>query len=206
MGVVAVLLSALVPTFNSVAPKANQTVTAGNCRRIITALRLYAQDHKGKYPDADASEPMTSNDAFRVLFREGYVDDERCFGANVSRFVPDNVIGSKPSFPKALEAGENHWAMTKGLTHSSNALTPLVMENPALLGWPPRWNVDAAGKKERGRAWGGGRIIVGFKDSSVQPIKLDATKGSNVGPYTDADGKDVFTRAGDALEILDILE
>jgi hypothetical protein len=205
--VVAILASALVPTFNSVAPKANQAAAAGNCRQIIIGLRLYAADHDGKYPDAPGGGRQTSNQVFRFLFREGYLEDGRAegiFGAKVSPFVPDNVIGVAPNFPKALEAGENHWAMTKGVKDTSNPLTPLVFENPAHAVWPPMWNADSAGKKERGRTWRGGRIVVGFNDSSVQVIKLESTKGTSVGPAKDTDGEDIFTHAAESMEIFDV--
>lgn len=180
--------------------------TPGNCRQIIAALKLYASDHQDRYPDADASAPKTSNQVFRILIREGYLEDERCFGARGSKFNPDNIIGDAPKLPEALEAGENHWAMTKGLSDSSAALTPLVFENPTSATWPPTWNVDAAGRKERGRAWRGGKIIIGLNDSSVMPIRLAASKGTNVGPKYEADGKNAFTRAGMNFEVLDIEE
>lgn len=205
--VIAILASALVPTFNKVAPKANQAAAAGNCRQIITALRLYADDHNGKYPDAHGAERQTSNQVFRFLFREGYLEDGRAegiFGAKVSPFVPDNIVGDAPNYPKALEAGENHWAMTKGLKDTSNPLTPLVFENPAHADWPPTWNADSAGKKERGRTWPGGRIVVGFNDTSVQVIKLESAKGASLGVAKGADGRDIFTRAAESMEILDV--
>ncbi len=201
------MIGAAVPTFHPVAVRAGQAETAGNCRQIITALKLFAGDHDGKYTDAAASaQPTTSNQAFRILFRGGYIDDERIFGARLSKFIPDNIIGDAPDFPKALEAGENHWAMTRGLTDSSDALAPLVFENPVSVGWPPVWNVDAAGKKERGRAWRGGKIIVGSNYSSVHAIKLEATRGSSVGAFTEANGKDFFTAAMKTGEFLDIEE
>ena len=204
--VVVALIGALVPTFNSVARKSNQAVTAGNCKQIIMALRLYAEEHGGTYPDTDSSEPPTSNDAFHVLFTERILDDERVFGAKLSPFVPNNIIGDAPDFPKALEPGENHWAMTKGVKESGNPLAPLVFENPVSPSWPPNWNADAIGKQVKGRTWRGGRIIVGFNDSSVRVIQLESAKGSDVLPAREADGKDVFTRAGDPMDMLDIRE
>lgn len=96
--------------------------------------------------------------------------------------------------------------MTKAITTKSPPLTPLVFENPVASGWPPMWNADAAGKNEKGRTWKGGKIIVCFNDTSAQVIKLESDKGKEVLPAREADGKDVFTRAGDPMEMLDILE
>ena len=205
--IIAILASAAVPTFNIVQDRANQGATAGNARQIIAALKLYAGDNNGSYPDGDKKEqPSTSNDAFRLLIKGGVLDDERVFGAKNSKYNPDNNVGDAPEYTEALEASENHWAMTKNLTDSSPALMPIVFENPVSTGWPPMWNADAAGKKEKGRAWRGGKIIVGFNDSSVQPIPLEAAKGASVGPKDLGGGKNYFTQYGEEGEILDILE
>lgn len=203
---VAIVISALVPTYNSVSAKSIHAVTVGNCKQLIVALRIYAEENNGKYVDAHASEPSTSNAAFHGLFTARILDDERIFGAKASPFVPDNIIGDAPDFPKALEPGENHWAMTKGVKDSSNPLTPLVFENPASPGWPPSWNAEAAGKQVKGRAWRGGKIVVGFSDSNVRAIQLEPAKGASALPAREADGKNVFTRAGDRMEMLDIEE
>lgn len=206
LGILGLFLWASFPSRGKGWDKANQTATLGNCRQIVAALRIYAEDHDGEYPDANASSPSTSNDAFRFLISERVLDDERIFGAKSTKYIPDNNIGEPPEYKEALEAGENHWAMTKGVTTKSPPKTPLVFENPVAAGWPPMWNADAAGKKEKGRAWRGGKIVVGFNDGSVEVMQLESARGSIVGLKPDADGKNVFTRAGDRMEMLDILE
>lgn len=204
-GVLALLISGAMPVHHPVGDRALQSATAGNCRQIAVALMLYADDHGGAFPDSGL-EAKTSNDAFRVLIREGVLEDERVFGAKVSKYTPDSNIGGAPDFAEALEAGENHWTMTKGVTAISNPKTPLVFENPIVASWPPKWNCDAAGKREKGRAWRGGKIIVGFKDGTAEIIRLESAKGSSVLPARAADGKDIFTRAADHMDVLDILE
>ena len=92
-GVVALLAFGAMPGGHQVQVKALQSYTAGNCRQIVAALRLYAGDHNEKDPDVHESEPSTSNDAFRILIAEGILDDERVFGAKLSKFTPDNNIG-----------------------------------------------------------------------------------------------------------------
>lgn len=204
--IIAILASAAVPTFNVVQDKANQTSTAGNARQIVAALKIYAGDENGSYPDGDKEQPATSNDAFRLLIKRDMLQDERVFGAKSSKYLPDNNIGESPEFSEALQAGENHWAMTKDVTDSSPALMPLVFENPVSASWPPQWNADDAGKKTKGRAWRGGKIIVGFNDSSVQPIQLEAARGNSVGPKELGNGKNYFTQYGETGEVLDIME
>lgn len=204
--IIAILASAAVPVFGTVQDRANQANAVGNVKQIVTALRIYAGDNGG-YPDSDKTEePSTSNDAFAILIRGGVLDDERIFTCKGSKFKPDNNIGESPAYSEALEEGENHWAMTKGLTDSSKAMTPLVFENPVSSEWPPKWNCDAAGRQEKGRAWKGGKIVVGFNDSSAQAITLESSKGESVMAKAQGSGKDVFTEAGDDLELLDIKE
>lgn len=204
--IIAILAGAAVPTFNSVQEKANQSATLGNARQIVTAFKLYAGDNNGNYPDTDKSEPASSNAAFQVLIRDNILQDERVFGAKASKYVPDNNVGESPEFGQALEAGENHWAMTAGVTDSASALAPVVFENPVTTAWPPAWNADAAGKAAKGRAWRGGRIIVGFNDTSVQAIKLEAATGPSVAPADLGGGKNFFTQYQEDGTILDILE
>ena len=111
--IIAILASAAVPTFNSVQDKANQASTAGNAKQIIAALRLYAGDNNGSYPDSDkAEEPSSSNKAFALLIKADILNDERIFGAKSSKYFPDNNVGEAPEYAEALEPGENHWAMT----------------------------------------------------------------------------------------------
>lgn len=165
----------------------------GRCRRIVTDLRAYSADHGGKYPDAFLPDPGSSNEVFRVLLKEGVPENEMTFGSFVSPFRPDGVLGAAPDFQKALEAGENHWAMTEGLTDSMPPAIPLVYENPAVSTWPPKWNPSASGKPRPGRGWlWAGSIILGRNDSSVSVAKLESRWGSSVGLAKSEDGKDLF--------------
>jgi hypothetical protein len=87
--------------------------------------------------------------------------------------------------------------MTQGITSTSPAIIPLVFENPVETSWPPKWNADAAGRPVAGRAWGGGKIIVGRNDGSVEVIKLESSSGAAVGPRLLENGKDPFSLASD---------
>ena len=204
--VVLLLIGFAMPSFCTVNESANLSATLGNARQIVTALNLYAQDHNGRYPDADLAGASLSNEVFRRLMEENILQDERIFGAKSSKYVPDNNIGEAPRFAQTLEEGENHWAMTAGVTKDNGKLTPVIFENPAVASWPPLWNADAASKAFKGRTWRKAKIIVGFHDSSVQAIQLNPKIGPAVGPERAADGKDIFTRASPSMKVLDILE
>jgi hypothetical protein len=204
--VVVALVGALIPAFNQVSVKAPQSMAIGNCKQIATALKIYAGDHGGKYPDSAEPSPTTSNQAFRILFREDVLQDERLFNCPMSKFQTDGKIGTAPDFSKAVEPGENHWAMTKGVTDQSSILMPLVFENPKIPSWPPVWDADHEGKPVKGRVWRGGKIIVGFNDTSVMSVKIDPATGRPVTSSTGEGQKDVFTDAAASMEILDIEE
>jgi hypothetical protein len=193
------LVGALVPTLNSVAPRANQSMAVSNCQQILFMLNMYASDFGGKYPDMIDPAPTTSNQAFLVLIRDGTARDERLFGCPVSKFVPDGKIGTAPDYSLALEAGENHWAMTKGVMQGSSSHMPLVFENPLVASWPPVWDATNPSKPVKGRVWRGGKVIIGFNDTSVQAVKIEP-------PTSGESKKDVFTDAAASMEILDIKE
>jgi type II secretory pathway pseudopilin PulG len=202
---VAILASLVVPTFGRICARGNITKGISNCRQIITAMRIYSSDHGGAYPDAALENPQSSNEAFRRLFTKEVLDNELIFGCPISRFVPDGNIGKTPDFQQALEADENHWAMTKGVSDSDPGSIPLVYENPVKPTWPPVWNADAKGKNVRGRAWSNG-VIIGMNDSSVgiQPLQSKAGTEVPLKDLNDGEGKNLFSQHGKDWTILNV--
>jgi hypothetical protein len=167
-----------------------------NCRQITNALRIYSSDHDGKYPDAFLSNPQSSNEVFRSLLKEGVIEDEMIFGSFVSPYRPDGKIGTQPDYTEALEAGENHWAMTAGLGETAPGEIPLVYENPVTASWPLKWNPSARGTSSPGRIWTWtGGIIVGRNDTSAGIEKLESRWGRSAGLEKNSDGKDLFEAA-----------
>ncbi len=178
--------------------KSPQIQAQNNCRQIVISLKSYAGDHEGKYPDGP-----TANDALRQLIKEGLLEDERVFSAPSSPYVGDNNIGEAPTYAEALQAGENHWAITKGLKDDSNGNCPVVFENPALASWPPLWDSRLVGIVKPGRIWKNERIIVGRNDGSVQTEKLAMDGNPLVTLQPIKDGKNLFELAG-PHEVLDV--
>lgn len=203
--IIAILAGLAVPAFSSVQERARQMQAVNNCRQIIISLKNYAGDNGGNYPDFDKNDPpQTSNDAFRHLIKGGQLEDERVFTAPASPYQGDNNIGEPPEYSEALGPGECHWVMTKGLSDSASGNAPVVFENAVSNSWPPAWNCDVAGQAKEGRAWKGGKIVVGRNDGSVNPEKLESAKGDNVGLVKNSQGKDLFTQFSDQGEFLDI--
>jgi hypothetical protein len=163
-----------------------------NCRMLVVALKIYAADQGGRYPD-EGAQFSNSNQAFRSLFEEFVLDTEAIFGCPDSVFVPDGNIGKAPDFSEALKAGENHWAMTAGLTDASSGRIPLVYENPATAGWPAKWHASTGGTRTKGQAWSDDTVIVGLNDLSVVERKLGpGKKGSAAALKPYVGGEEVF--------------
>ncbi len=145
------------------------TVDATN---IFKALMMYSSDHEGKFPEGLHS----SNEAFRKLFSEGYIETERTFHVPDSAWHqtamgggPDNDFGSPPDFLKCLEAGENHWAYLSGLQATDPLRLPIVMDG-FVAGEPGAYTNDPSAK---GGIWKGQMAVVVYLDGSARQEKLD---------------------------------
>lgn len=207
--IIAILAGLAFPAFAKISEKGKITQAINNCKQIIISLRLYSGDNGGLYPDADKStgaQPENANDAFRMLFVQGILETEKIFGAGASPYLPDGDIGTSPEYAQAVEAGENHWMMTKGINDSASGGIPLVFENALNTDPDPSWNADAAGRSVRGRTWSGGKVIVGMNDTSVEVQQCSSAKGDSVTlKNVGSGGKNPFTLQ-DNLELLDITE
>jgi prepilin-type N-terminal cleavage/methylation domain-containing protein len=205
ISIIASLTALAIPAIGKVQTAGHMATATSNAKNIVVALKTYAADHHGLYPDSDrAAAPETSNDAFRLLFKAGAIKDERIFGSSVSQYRPDGDFGSAPDYEKALEAGENHWALTAGLSDATDGPVPVVFENPVSTSWPPMWNAKAAGTAVEGRSWSGGRIIVARNDGSCGSEALESADGDNVPLKPNGSGKDLFTQFTEQGRFLDI--
>ena len=200
--IVVLEIGLLIPARHSVSAMAPIIVAQNHCRQIVIELKAYASDHGSKYP-----EGATSNDVFRELIKGGQLEDERIFSSPGSPYVGDNNVGDPPGYAQALQARENHWAMTKGLTGQDYGNTPLVFENPAVCSWPPLW-LGGQHAAVPGRTWSSkklvnrNRIVVGRTDGSVNTERLQDGDGK-VTLECGTNGKNLFELAG-PHEVLDV--
>lgn len=189
-GVLAVLVVGLLLSIVPHAPRsnvqktANQMKTVMNGKQLLMALRQYAEKNGGQFPDAGGKDLKSANDVFRELLKAGTLTEERLFGAPRSPFVPDGIVGDPPELKQALMPGECHWMVLKHQTPQSHPATPILIENALGTTWPPRWKVPPRGfswfglkntedaRPGRGGAWGGGQIVIGRLDGSVQVENL----------------------------------
>jgi len=186
-----------VPFYLKISETTNAMDACSHGRHILVSLKSYASEHEGKYPDG-----ATSNDAFRELFKGGYMSEESLFTAANSPYIPNDRIGESPGYTEALMPGENHWSMTKGLKEDSSGNAPLIFENPAVASWPPFWDAQAIGVAKPGRIWKNHTIVIARNDGSVGLDKLDGDTPL-VTLQKNSQGHDLFTQQG-PHEILDV--
>jgi hypothetical protein len=142
-----------------------RTKVVSNAKQIALALKIYAMDHDGRFPEARSN----ANEAFQQLLPD-YVSSKLAFVARRSPWVsdyPDKADFVKPQ----LAGGENAFAYVCGLNSASNPEFPLVAEgfvegnpgvytfNPQLKGGVGRERqavvvrVDGTGRFERVSRW-----------------------------------------------------
>lgn len=173
-------------------------VAMNDCRQVIVSLKNYSGDHEGRYPDG-----KTSNEALRQLIKEGQLEDERLFASSGAFSHADSDIGSEPDFAKALQPGENQWAMTKGLSDKDSGNAPLIFDAPAVNAWPPLWNTDRHEVPKKGDVRKGGKVLIGHNDGAVSIERLEGRGLATV--KRDDKGRTEFDRIG-PHEILDVEE
>ena len=199
------LFAAAVLFQTTIITKEEQPVTAtlSHLKDIDTALFQYAVDNNGRLPfaDKDGRAFANSNEAFRVLFQEGYLrpDDESLFEVPFSPAQIDNYTGQAPDYVEALKPGECHWAMVKGGRYDDPG--PLVWENSVSGGWNPVWDPTLKMDKP-GRTWSGARIIVLTQGHALKPYKLADPKAPSHLQNQEGKTTNIFTEV-EAREVLD---
>ncbi|TDU68066.1 hypothetical protein EI77_03183 [Prosthecobacter fusiformis] len=186
LGVIILLVGFFSSIGSSLVTRSRQMIGASNAGQIVGLLLTYASEYNGVFPDHGKDlTKLTSNDVFRVLFKEGLIQDETIFGCPLSGVLPDKNFGAAPDYAQALMPGENHWMFTAGLSATAPSHYPLVMEDAVTSTWPPQWSPSSksffsfAPPKNRpsGSAWKDGSILAAFNDGSVQPVKLTLKNG-----------------------------
>ncbi len=178
IAVIAILASFALPAFLGVQERAKQTKDLSNGKQIVLALRQFALDNNGAFPQTAPaaaypgatllSTSNFSNDALWWLFPT-YLTDEFIFAVPGSLWNvpgPNGVMDPAGSATRVdtLAAGENGYAYTLGLNDTSDAGFPLLedgMVAGAAAPWP--YTTD---KTVKGGVWGGKKAVVIFVDGS----------------------------------------
>ena len=186
--IIAILASFALPAYTTVQERAQQTKDLSNAKQIGLALKQFASDNNGSFPnkvpsaDYATASVLTatnvSNDAFWWLF-PNYLQSEDIFIVPGSAWTPnpaDNVLDPNNAAARAetLEGSpgkECGYAYVAGMTDTSNPAFPLVADAFATTGG----HVYANNKSVAGGVWQGRKAIVLFCDASGQIMKCSPT-------------------------------
>ena len=223
IAIIAILASIALPAFSAVQERAKQTKDLSNGKQAALALKQFALDNNGVFPDKAyggglsydaAAGPLAagqfSNDAFRWLVPT-YTNSEDIFvvpgsvwsrGDDNSLDLVLNVTGGL-TYPVAgggvdnttLASGEVGYAYVSNLNDTSNPQFPLLVDGfqIATTAGGTTGGTYPADKTITGGVWGGTRAIVIFVDGSGRVMKCDGG----------AIGAQYVNRPGRAYNIVD---
>jgi prepilin-type N-terminal cleavage/methylation domain-containing protein len=184
IAIIAILASIALPVFSSVQERGKQTKDLSNGKQIALALRQFAQDNNGTFPNkkyvfgSAYTDPALvtlaagdgSNDAFRWLLPT-YTTSEDIFVVGGSAWCPngaDNIIDTAAA-GQTLKSGECGYSYITALNDTDNPQFPLLAD-----GWDTanitHYNTT---KSNKGGVWGGSKAIVIFIDGSGRVMTCD---------------------------------
>ena len=184
IAIIAILASIALPVFSSVQERGKQTKDMSNGKQIALALKQFAVDHNGVFPnkepdvvssDYDAGAitlagTNKSNDAFWWLF-PNYLTSEDIFsvgGSNWSPNPPNNILDPSTATNRTdtLAVGECGYEYITALNDTSNPQFPLIMDAGIATGDA---NVEYTNvQSDNGGVWKGKKAIIIFVDGSGQ--------------------------------------
>jgi hypothetical protein len=182
--VIPVVVIALLPLAISLAQRRDKQIKdLSNAREIALALKNFAVDHEGGFPNKEPAEDYgvaddltsanKSNDAFWWLFptyltREDIVTVP---GSAWSPTPPDNKLDAPESAERTetLRQGECAYLYVTGLNDTSNPELPLLAD----AGTAEDVTVYTNRQNEKGGVWRGKRAIILFVDGSGRIMAVD---------------------------------
>lgn len=180
VSIIALLAVGTVPMYGKIMLDVRAKSSVRNAYQIHVGLVNYATGHDGNFPSqtADGQDIQTANDAYRQLFVQGTIDDEKLFFVPNSKWhgtktAPDGNIGNaQNNFQNALETGENHYAYQSGLNmESSDSRLPLVFDG-GKEGAPGTFSREP---NEKGGVWKGKYAVVVRVGGGAKAVELDNT-------------------------------
>ncbi len=187
IAIIAILASIALPAFSSVQERAKQTKDLSNGKQIALALKQFALDNNGSFPQfapntsygaavTAGTLAANSNEALWWLFPT-YLTAEDIFcvgGSKWSNAQPDNSIDVAGAGARVLTLapGENAYLYVLGLNDTSNPQFPLIADAVigAVAAAPYQYTVD---QNTAGGVWKGRRAIVIFTDGSGKVMTCD---------------------------------
>ena len=188
--VIPVVVIALIPLVISLAQRRDKQIKdLSNAREIVLALKNFATDHDGEFPnkqpaaDYERAGELTvsnkSNDAFWWLFPT-YLKNEGIFGVRGSAWTPraaDNILDPEASGQRlnTLRQGECGYLYVTGLNETSDPKFPLIAD----AGTAVNVTVYSKNQADRGGIWRGKKAVLVFVDGSGSIMDVDDRSNLN---------------------------
>lgn len=148
-----------------------------SARNIGMALKTYANEHDGKFPDGKTAAEVFSKLLPQELGSSAYISDKRQFFVRGSKYTPPTDEPNN-SNQKKLAEGENHWGYMARLDDSGSGRWPLLFDGPASPD-----GMYSANHREKGGVREGKLAIVVRLDGSANAEQLK-------GLYVSTDGQE----------------
>jgi prepilin-type N-terminal cleavage/methylation domain-containing protein len=193
IAIIAILASIALPVFSAVQERGKQTKDLSNGKQIALALKQFATDTNGEFPNkkygtgTPGSDYATSallvaadgsNDALRWLLPV-YLRSEDIFTIGGSAWNPngaDNILDAVYGTPgNTLKAGECGYSYITALNDTSDPSFPLLAD-----GWETTTITTYDNVKgNKGGVWGGQKAVVIFVDGSGSVMKCNNQATAN---------------------------
>lgn len=149
IGIIAMLISILLPALNKARSAANKVACASNMRQIGHAFTLYQNAYKGVMPGTDPNHPNAvaygysyGPDFAGMLLYEGYFGDYAgVAGTGAARIFrcPDDDVQRRPAEPahwydaRSYYANRGHWSWLNGwiYPYAQKTIRVTQMKNPS---------------------------------------------------------------------------
>ena len=168
LGTLLFLLWGMTPTECSIYLGPPARVKAlNNARNIGMALKTYANEHDGEFPQGNTAAEVFSQLLPQRHGAIGYLDNKSQFYVKGSMYtLKENIEGFSSGWK--VEEGENHWGVMSGLNASGSERWPLLFDGPA-----SKDGRYSSNKSEKGGIWEGKVAIVVRLDGSSFPVPLN---------------------------------
>ncbi len=168
--IIGILAGIALPVYGSIQERGSQTKALAHAKQVGLALKLYAGDNDGNFPqgpsatDATVSDPTVlpanANVALKWLIPD-YVNGEKIFYVAKSAWSPRAPDEVTTNLADRLIAGENHWAYLPKLNDTSNPNFPLLAD-----GFSATVGIYSNNQAAQGGVWKGKKAIIIRVDQS----------------------------------------
>lgn len=190
-----VIMAFVLPMFRQKSSHSPTMDSLFDAKRINLALRMYADDHDGKFPFAlaDGSKlaaGIASNRALEQVFPK-YTTSKKPFMNKCSAWCANPAADASSDDAFVLKRGQNDWLYVTGLKDDSDAAWPLIATATASANNLTYTNLETA----KGGVWHGEDVIVGYADGSARLIngtEMDTTDKTRTFPKRKDTGGNLF--------------